>query len=79
MQKGESVNVVKINRLKIVLAELGISQAELAERIGKSKVTVSRICNNKTQPSLELLLQISIELDVDIKDFLYSTKHSAKV
>lgn len=71
MQKSEEVNLLKINRLKIVLAELEISQAELAEKIGKSKVTVSRICNNKTQPSLELLWQISLELGVDIRELLY--------
>lgn len=78
MSKNNDSNNLKINRLKVILTELGISQVELAERLGKNKNTISRICSNKTQPSLEFLWQISIELDVDIKDLLNSSKPSTK-
>ncbi len=53
--------------------DLGITQTEFAERIGKSRNTISRICNNTSQPSLELLWQISLELGVDIRELLYQS------
>lgn len=65
---------VKINRLKVVLAELDISHKELAERVGKTPNTITRICNNESQPTLKFLREIALELDVDIKDLLISTK-----
>lgn len=73
MSENTMSNNLKINRLKLVLAELDISQLELAERLGKNKNTISRICNNKTQPSLEFLWQISLELGVDVRELLYQS------
>jgi len=65
---------VKINRLKVVLAELEVSHKELAERVGRTPNTITRICNNESQPTLKFLREIALELDVDIKDLLVSTK-----
>ena len=73
MSKNETFKNLKINKLKLVLMDLGISQTEFAERIGRSRNTISRICNNTSQPSLEFLWEISLELGVDIKDLLYSS------
>lgn len=73
MSKNETFKNLKINKLKLVLTELGISQTVFAERIGKSRNTISRICNNTSQPSLELLWEISIELGVDIRELLYQS------
>lgn len=58
--------------------ELGISQTELAERVGRSRNTITRICNNYSQPSLEFLWEISVEIGVDIKELLYSSVPSDK-
>lgn len=65
---------MKINRLKIVLAESEKTNKWLAEKIGKTEVTVSRWCSNEVQPSLETMAQIAQLLKIDIKELLNSTK-----
>lgn len=67
-------NKVNINRLKLVLTEKDIRQKEFAHMIKKTPNTITRICNNEMQPSLKLLQQMAITLDVDISELLYSTK-----
>lgn len=62
------------NRIKVVLAEKQMSNKTLAEMLQKRDETVSRWCNNKQQPSIEELYNISVCLDVDIRDLLNSTK-----
>lgn len=47
---------MKINRLKIVLVENDKTNKWLAEKLGKSEVTVSRWVTNEVQPSLETLV-----------------------
>jgi putative transcriptional regulator len=63
----------KINRLKIVLTELGITQKSLAEKLSVTEHTISRICTNDTQPSLKLLREIAMILEVDVRDLLFPT------
>lgn len=58
---------MKINRLKVVLAEKSKTSKWLAQQLGKSEVTVSRWCTNEVQPSLETLSQISKLLNINIK------------
>lgn len=65
---------MKINRLKIVLAENDKTNKWLAEQLGKSEVTVSRWVTNEIQPSLETMTHIAQILKIDIKDLLNSTK-----
>jgi len=65
---------MKINRLKIVLAENEKTNKWLAERLGKSEVTVSRWVTNEVQPSLETLMEISVLLNVDIKELINNSK-----
>ena len=74
MAKMVKEEKIKINRLKVVLAEMEISHKDLAERVGKTPNTITRICNNESQPTLRLLREIALELNVDIKDLLISTK-----
>ncbi len=57
-----------INRLKAVLAEKQVANKWLAEKINISTTTVSRWCTNKTQPSLETLVEIAEILKVDAKN-----------
>lgn len=64
---------MKINRLKIVLAENDKTNKWLAEKLAKSEVTVSRWCTNEVQPSLETMAQIAKILKIDIKELLNST------
>lgn len=65
---------MKINRLKVILAKKEKTNKWLAEKLGKSDVTVSRWCTNEVQPSMETLLEIAKLLDVDIKELLNSSK-----
>lgn len=60
----------KLNRIKVVLVEKGISQTELAEVLGKSFSTVNAYCANRQQPSLEVLAQIADCLSVRMKDLI---------
>lgn len=64
---------MKINRLKIVLAEKEKTSKWLANELGKSESTISRWCTNEVQPSLETLTQIATILNIDIKELLNST------
>ena len=63
-----------INRIRVVLAEQDRTNKWLAERVGKSRTTVSRWCTNDMQPSLETLRDIAEALNVDIRSLLISTK-----
>lgn len=65
---------IKINRLKVVLAEKEISHKEFANMVSKTPNTISRICNNETQPSLKFLRKMAMVLDVDISELLHKTK-----
>lgn len=64
----------KINRVKEVLVGNGMSQKELAEKLGKNPNTIASICNNKSQPHLKDLKRIAKILDVDIRELLLPTK-----
>jgi putative transcriptional regulator len=63
-----------MNRIKEVLQENGIKQTWLAEKLGKSFNIVNDYCNNRRQPSLELLFKIGEILRIDPKDLLKSKK-----
>ena len=63
-----------MNRIKKVLKEQGRTQTWLSEKIGKSYVVVTNYCNNNTQPSIQVLTEISQFLDVDVRELLVSTK-----
>ena len=63
-----------MNRIKKVLKEQGRTQTWLAEKIGKSYVIVTNYCNNNSQPSIQVLTDISQVLDVDVRELLISTK-----
>ena len=65
---------MKLNRLKEVLTEEGRTNKWLAEKVGKSQVSVSRWCSNTTQPSLETLWEIASVLDVDVRVLIKSNK-----
>lgn len=65
---------MKINRLKIILAEKSKTNKWLAQQLGKSDVTISRWVTNEIQPSMETFLDIAKVLDVDVKELLNSSK-----
>ena len=61
---------MKLNRIKEVLDEKGISQTWLAKKLDKSFNSVNSYVCNRTQPNLETLLLISQILNVDLKDLI---------
>ena len=61
---------MKLNRIKEVLDEKGISQTWLAKKLDRSFNSVNSYVCNRTQPNLETLLQISQILNVDLKDLI---------
>ena len=63
-----------INRIKIALAEQNKTNRWLAEKTGKSDITISRWVQNKTQPSLEQLVEIAKALEVSPKDLINDIK-----
>jgi putative transcriptional regulator len=68
--KKKKKEPARLNRLKMILALKNVSQTELASMVGKERNSISRICNNVTQPSLKLLYEISFALNVDVRDLL---------
>lgn len=72
--KAKATNARPINRIKVVLVENRITQKDLAKRVKRTETTISRICNNENQPTMELLRQIAEAIDVDIRELLIPTK-----
>lgn len=50
---------MKYNRIKDVLVENKVTQKSLSNSIGVSTVSVNHWCQNKKQPSIKMLYQIS--------------------
>jgi putative transcriptional regulator len=65
---------LQINRLRVVLAEKEVTQKELAKMVNRTTTTISRICSNENQPTLALLRDIAIALNVDICELLVPVK-----
>ncbi|RFS21435.1 XRE family transcriptional regulator [Chitinophaga silvatica] len=61
---------LKIHRIKAVLAEKDLMHKDLAAMVGKTPSAITRICNNDFQPTLKLLREIAIVLDVCICELL---------
>lgn len=59
-----------INRIRVVLAEQNKTNRWLAEQMGKSEIIISRWVQNKSQPSLEQLLQVAQLLSISPKDLI---------
>jgi putative transcriptional regulator len=70
----KKVDIIEINRLRVVLAEKNMSQKELAHLVGNSPQSITRMCSNKSQPTLRMLWKIAVALDVDVRDLLNSNK-----
>ena len=58
------------NRIKEVLAERGIKQRWLAEKLGKTQRTVNMYVNNDIQPPIPVLYEIARILKVEVSELL---------
>ena len=66
--------MANLNRLKVVLVEQGKTGKWLAEQLGKSNCTVSKLCSNRIQPDLQILDKIAKLLNIDSRDLISPTK-----
>ena len=65
---------MKLNRIRVVLEDKGISQTWLAKKLGRSFSTVNAYVCNRTQPNLTTLLEIAQLLSVDMKELITDEK-----
>lgn len=56
------------NRIKVARAELDLSQADLAERIGVSRQTINSIETGRYVPSTILALKLALVFDKNVED-----------
>lgn len=64
------MEVKKLNRLKVVMAEKDLSNTWLSDKLGVSQATVSKWMTNFSQPNLETLIKISKILEVDVNELI---------
>lgn len=58
------------SNIRMVRNAIGVSQTELANRVGSDKSAISRYENGIQRPSLDTLMRIADALDVDLVDLL---------
>jgi putative transcriptional regulator len=56
------------NRIRVLRAEKGWSQAELAEKVGVSRNSINAVENGKFDPSLPLAFHIADAFELKIED-----------
>ena len=59
-------------RIAALRREAGLTQEELAERVGSSKNTISRVEMGHERASLQRLMEIADALKVDVREFFAS-------
>jgi putative transcriptional regulator len=64
------------NRLRALRAEVGWSQAALAERLGVSRQTVNAIETGRYDPSLPLAFTISAVFELPIEELFFPDHES---
>jgi putative transcriptional regulator len=57
-------------RIRDQRIQLGLSQVEFANRIGKDKQSISRVENGRVNPSFTYLVEISQGLKITISELL---------
>ena len=65
-----SMDNKNLNRLKVVLAEKGLSNKWLSEQLGITQTTVSKWVTNTSQPNLDMLIKLSKILEVDLQELV---------
>ena len=65
------MEVKKLNRLKVVMAEKDLSNIWLSEKLGVSQATVSKWMTNFSQPNIETLIKISKVLNVEVAEHVF--------
>ena len=61
-----------MNRVREFRNSLGLSQLELAKKIGVSRQTINMIENNKYNPTLELCISLALALKTDLNTLFWN-------
>lgn len=64
-----------INRMTVLRAERGMTQKDLAEKVGVSRQTIISIEKGKYTPSLKLAFEIANAFEVEITDVFQYQKN----
>lgn len=67
------------SKIKEIRLMRKMSQEELGEKVDVTKSFISKVENEKTEPSLEMLNKIAEALDVDIVEFFDNKKPAPQV
>ena len=59
------------NRMKVLRAERGLTQADLAEKLGVARQTINSIELGKYEPSLGLGMRIAAELGAKVEEAFF--------
>lgn len=59
------------NKMKIARLQIGLTQEDLAKKVGVTRQTISLIENAKYNPSLNLCLEICYTLDKTLDDLFW--------
>ncbi|WP_309306742.1 helix-turn-helix transcriptional regulator [Staphylococcus rostri] len=62
---------IQVNKVKAYRVAKGVSQLELARRVGVSRQTINMIENDKYNPTLNLCIRIAQTLDVTLNDLFW--------
>lgn len=66
------------NRLRVLRAEFGLTQAELARRLDVSRQTIIAIEKGRFDPSLSLAFKISDAFSAPVEEIFIRTKSALK-
>lgn len=67
-----------MNKIKEILEVKGLSQTELADKLGKSFNMVNLYATNKIQPPIPVLYQIAKILNIDVRELLVPNQINTK-
>ena len=62
----------RINRLKVVLAEKGMTNKQLAEILDKDPAVISKWVTNVAQLNVEMFIQLAKIFEVSVDDLLWT-------
>ncbi|MGM9794732.1 MAG: helix-turn-helix domain-containing protein [Candidatus Aphodosoma sp.] len=67
-----------MNKIKVILEVKGLSQTELADKLGKSFNMINLYATNKIQPPIPVLYQIAEILNIDVRELLVPNQINTK-
>ena len=64
----------RINRLKVVLAEKGMTNKQLSKILDKDPAVISKWVTNAAQPNVEMFIRLAQILSVSVDELLWTEK-----